>query len=407
MAEAMNDQFNSDLNFLTDCIYFVNGCCKLDDKCRFRHCCQAVEQLKTCDQWPKKCRNVRCPYRHPTFKSKLDKKKPLVVQTLENPLVQAQVSSVKQRSFISFFWDIENVPIPRGQRPFDIVQRIRQKLVTEPGLQEVSFSCYCDIKTIPQENLQSLHQATVRIVHVADRKSGAVDRQIMLDLDSFERVHRPPSTVVLISGDIDFIGKLSNLRHHAGFHVIVIHNKCAKQELKATVNEHYSWELFTEQCESTSPKNEREVRSFTSNHSRRHSTGPSTRRRDPSPCRRIPLNRLAPLPKIKHRCPICNNEFDSIPSLRQHQTAKDHLFPCPICKEKFPTNESQTTHQKDTNHYTRDYKCEQCNRSFAKIESLNQHQQATGHVRLISNEHDPMRIILQGIEAIKQVYMKS
>jgi hypothetical protein len=146
---------------------------------------------------------------------------------------------------VSFFWDIENVPIPRGQKPFDIVQCIRQKLVLEPGLQEEDFFCYCNINTISRENQQSLHHATVRIFLVPDRKPGGVDRQIMLDLDRFAQRHRPPDTVVLISGDIDFVGKLSDLRHRAGFHVILIHNESAKQELKATANEHYPWELFT------------------------------------------------------------------------------------------------------------------------------------------------------------------
>jgi hypothetical protein len=87
---------------------------------------------------------------------------------------------------------------------------------------------------------------------VPDRKPGAVDRQIMLDLDRFAQRHRPPDTVVLISGDIDFVGKLSDLRHRAGFHVIVIRNESAKQELKATANEHYPWELFTNNTQATS-----------------------------------------------------------------------------------------------------------------------------------------------------------
>jgi len=74
---------------------------------------------------------------------------------------------------------------------------------------------------------------------VPDRKSNAVDRRIMLDSDLFERAHRSPATIVLISGDIDFVEKLSDLRHHTGYHVIAVHNRPAKEELKATVNEHY------------------------------------------------------------------------------------------------------------------------------------------------------------------------
>jgi hypothetical protein len=213
---------------LTDCLHFTNGSCIFKNKCRYRHCSTAAKQLEKCCNWPRSCRNMDCPYRHTGVSSKVPKALP------------------QELGLVSFFWDIENVPIPRGQKPFDIVQRIRQKLVIEPGLQEADFSCYGNINIIPQENQQSLHHANVRIVHVPDRKPGAADRQIMLELDRFERAHRPPATIVLISGDIDFVGKLSDLRHRARFHVIIIHNKPAKEELKATVNAHYPWELFTE-----------------------------------------------------------------------------------------------------------------------------------------------------------------
>ncbi|CAF1002887.1 unnamed protein product [Didymodactylos carnosus] len=71
-------------------------------------------------------------------------------------------------------------------------------------------------------------------------KPGAVDRYISSDLDRFESVHKPP-TVVLISDDITFICKLSDLRHQIGYNVIVGHNLPAKVQLKATVNSHYDW----------------------------------------------------------------------------------------------------------------------------------------------------------------------
>jgi hypothetical protein len=225
MATPQDQRTN--LLALTDCLYFTNGSCTFKGKCRYRHCQAAIKQFERCPNWPHSCRDVNCPFRHTKTRS-------------------TEVKSVsKQEGLVVFFWDIENVPIPKGQKPFDIVQRIRQKLVIEPGLQEVDFSCYCNITTISLENQQSLQHATVRLIHVPDRKPGAADRQIMLDLSRFERSHRPPATIVLISGDIDFVGTLSDLRHQARFHVIVIHNKPAKDELKATVNEHYPWEFFT------------------------------------------------------------------------------------------------------------------------------------------------------------------
>ncbi|CAF2469703.1 unnamed protein product [Rotaria sp. Silwood2] len=449
MARAMDSNSESDLNYLIDCMYFINGHCNLNDNCHYRHCREAVQQTKNCTKWPKTCRNITCPYRHGAITFQAVKKnqsqipETLLTQSCQ-PQPQPQVLPItRQEGFISFFWDYENVPIPKGQKPFDIVQRVRKKLVVESGLQEAAFSCFCNTNTISQDNQQSLHHATVRIIHVPDRKPGAVDRQIMLELDRFERVHRPPATVVLISGDIDFVGKLSDLRHQVGFHVIVIHNKPAKEELKATVNAHYPWELFTQQQQQQQQKQQQSVkipnqldptRIERPNRIRHTSSSNSLRRRDPSPGssnRQVPIVNNQDIKKQK--CPKCPSEFESVQNLQQHQNTKNHLFNCPVCNEIFFSLTSQIQHQKDKKHYVHDFKCNQCNRYFSKLESLNQHQQATGHISssmqstdnkefalqttsptsLAFNNHDnnmndqdPLIIILEGIEAIKQYYEK-
>ncbi|CAF3489430.1 unnamed protein product [Rotaria sp. Silwood1] len=431
---AMN-KFNAmesnSMKSLTDCLYFMNGHCKFGEKCMYRHSLKAKKQLTRCNKWPDSCRKIQCSFRHPVIMAQ-----PKV--TTSNTLT----SRLSKDNLVSFFWNIENVPIPKGQKPFDIIQRIRQKLVIEPSLQEAAFSCFCNIYSISQDNQQSLHHANVRIIHVPDRKPGAVDRQIMLELDRFERVHRPPATVVLISGDIDFVGKLNDLRHQAGFQVIVIHNKLAKEELKATVNAHYPWELFTQQ-QQQQQQQQQSVRITNQlyptgnerpNRMRHSSSSGSIRRRDPSPYpsnRQVPIINNQDIQKLK--CPKCPREFESIQSLQYHQNTKNHLFNCPVCKETFLTQTGQIQHQKDKKHNVRDYRCNQCNRYFSKIESLNQHQQATGHISplmqltdnrrfslqatssplLPSSNHDenkddqdPMLIILRGIESIKQYYEK-
>ncbi|CAF2566536.1 unnamed protein product [Rotaria sp. Silwood2] len=416
MAKAVVSNSDVDLKTFTDCMYFINGHCKLNDKCRYRHCQEATAQTNNCFKWPKVCRDTKCPYRHPATPKQIEKKKkPIPTPPIINPIPLQTPPIVSRRDgLISFFWDIENVPIPKAHKPFDIVQRIRQKLVIEAGLREYSFSCYCNTTTISQENQLSLFHANVRIVHVPDRKPGAVDRQIMLELDRFERAHHPPATIVLISGDIDFAGKLSDLRHQAGFHVIVIHNKPAKEELKATVNAHFPWESFTQQAVngaiSSSEILTNEIRSRTPQPYRMNNQNNSghLRQIDPSPIRSNPppkSSRSSISKKKNHQCPKCKSEFESIQALRQHQEAKDHLFDCPICDESFPTLEGLIQHQeakdhlfdcpicdesfrtleglvqhkKAKGHHEAEYKCGQCNRCFAKIESLNQHQQATNH----------------------------
>jgi len=367
---------SSGLKQFTDCMYFINGHCKLNDKCRFRHCQTAQGQLNKCNKWPKICRNVKCPFRHPAPPGKPKPPANTSVPNLMSTGTSSRMNSAVPKATgppeasISFFWDIENVPIPRGQKPFDIVQRIREKLVVGTNLREISFSCFCDSTTISQENQLNLHHANVRIVHVPDRKPGGVDRQIMLELDRFERAHRPPATIVLISGDIDFVGKLSDLRHQAGFHVIVIHNKPAKIELKSTVNAHFPWETFTQpevpRVETAAPTT-------------------TTTRRPPSANFRRPEASARPTTtgrnstKSMQNCPSCSSEFDSIQALRQHQEAKKHVFKCPVCDEEFFTRDGLSQHQKAKDHFDPLFTCSQCNQTFLLAQSLHQHRQATGH----------------------------
>jgi len=412
MAKAAGSDRKSNLKAITDCMYFTNGHCKLDDRCQYRHCTEAAKQTNNCFRWPKVCRNVKCPYRHPA-----PPLSPTLSQTKPNENKKrttsesATASANRQEGFITFFWDIENVPIPRGQKPFDIVQRIRQKLVVESGLREYSFTCYCNSTTISQDNQLNLFHANVRIVHVPDRKPGAVDRQIMLELDRFERAHRPPATIVLISGDIDFVGKLSDLRHQAGFHVIVIHNKPAKPELKATVNAHYPWEFFTASGNhADGVVKELNARTPQPYRLATPKNNENLYRVDTSPTRRTSS---ATGKKPTYQCPKCTNEFDSIQALRQHQEAKDHLFNCPTCTERFSTPEGQTQHQKAKGHYAAQFSCPKCKRQFTKHDSLVQHQQSTGHDGLSTrqNRNNPPTdsfdfIIQQGIPVLVEYLPK-
>ncbi|CAF1018179.1 unnamed protein product [Didymodactylos carnosus] len=251
------------------------------------------------------------------------------------------------------------------------------------------------------------------MIHVPDRKPGAVDRYIMLDLDRFERAHKPPATVVLISGDIDFVGKLSDLRHHAGFNVIVIHNQPAKSELKATVNAHYDWSMFTGSAQVvTQPFVPRTTYNQLGAPFPRFAVLPTNQpppnRLPLPPSHWLPRSRLnrpdsqglwsSPEPKFQqprrsnsrqrrpsrpqqeqkvHDCPECHDEFGSIDALRQHQNATEHLFDCPKCPNRFFTFDGLLQHMKakhgdDLSDDSQT--CSWCNASFNSIPSLIQHQ---------------------------------
>jgi hypothetical protein len=70
-----------------------------------------------------------------------------------------------QKGSVAFFWDIENVHIPRMQNPSHIVQRLRDKFVHSPQSLEIGFDYYkCDTSRISRSVLAKLHHANVRIV---------------------------------------------------------------------------------------------------------------------------------------------------------------------------------------------------------------------------------------------------
>ena len=427
MALDSADKFGGrDLEQFTDCMFFINGHCKHGNKCKYRHCPEAAAKTGSCFKWPQTCRNIKCPYRHPKLlkhvekSSQLSSSVPSHALPTQRPQLSSKASShalptqptsgteievstipYPQEGFIGYFWDIENVPIPGKQKPFDIVQSIRNKFGSGTALKEDSFSCFCDCAKISSDNQLSLRHANVRIVHIpAKAKSGAADREILLELDRFERAHSTPATVVLISGDIDFVQKLNDLRYRAGFYVIVIHNKPAKEELKQTVSAHYPWESFLQLQQSVNEtKSSTKLMDMTvapqpltnnvvnQNYNNTiQSSIPSRKHLSSHPKARANIER-----QDSFQYPKCTNKFESTNALQRHQDDKDHLFYCSLCGEKFRTQDGLNQHQRAKDHYVAKHKCDQCNRHFTQLDSLKQHQKDTNHITCIgSTSNDPL-----------------
>ena len=234
--------------------------------------------------------------------------------------------------------------------PSYVVQRLRDQFVHEQQSLEIGFTCYvCETSQIPRSILVNLHNANVRIAHIPDRKPGAVDRQILLDLDRFERIHKPPATIVLISSDIDYVGKLTDLRYQAGYYVILVHNKPVREDLWISINAHYSWNMFTET---------------------------------------IPIQAPTSLPvPVKYKCPTCSNEFRTPEAMHQHQDAKAHLFNCSMCDDSFYTTDDLDDHRKEEDHYEDEFPCQHCDRSFPAKDRLQQHHNDSHRQNNRRSEH--------------------
>ncbi len=147
---------------------------------------------------------------------------------------------------IGYFWDIENCQIPRNGKAFDIAQKVRT--LNRNGARQTHYACYGEIEQLTRATRQDLNRANVTVIDTCDSKKGAADRAIMQALDLFSRhpdhQHPVQVTIVLISGDIDFVSKLSDLRHRFGYEVILVHNGPARKELKDTASDCVPWPLL-------------------------------------------------------------------------------------------------------------------------------------------------------------------
>ncbi|XP_072022715.1 meiosis regulator and mRNA stability factor 1-like [Amphiura filiformis] len=144
-------------------------------------------------------------------------------------------SSLDNPPPIGVFWDIENCAVPRGKSALSVAQRIRDRFFT--GHREAEFMCVCDISKESPVVIQELNDAQVTVAHINATAKNAADDKLRQSLRRFADTHNPPATVVLISGDVNFAGNLSDLRHRNGIYVILVHGQEASEALRTCANE--------------------------------------------------------------------------------------------------------------------------------------------------------------------------
>ncbi|CAF1178037.1 unnamed protein product [Adineta steineri] len=304
---------------------------------------------------------------------------------LQPPSVQMPRPEDQPDGPVSIFWDIENVPIPAGNDAFEIVRKLRQRLISDRKLSEGTFKTYYrNANHILPEHRTNLHYANVLAQHIESIKYGAVDIQIHKDLQRFIEQHKTSATVVLISGDIDFINDINELRYRHKHYTIIIHNPQAKEQLLKTANEFIPWEEFIEkkcnnesrkQCTFKTSKNlSKEVKQsqifsvavLTDKLTRiaspkqnldktRTSTPPL--QRPPSIASNSPTN-AKPSQEKRHRNKTKPSAQSPVPLvLLTNETEKsekknkpaevENLFVCSMCTRKFPTDAGRIQHEQD------------------------------------------------------------
>ena len=91
------------------------------------------------------------------------------------------------------------------------------------------------------------HQVT--LVHVNAIAKNAADDKLRQSLRRFAHTYPAPSTVVLISGDINFSSELTDLRHVHNITIVLVHNPQANEGLKVFAHTLINFYEFLEDVE--------------------------------------------------------------------------------------------------------------------------------------------------------------
>ncbi|OAY67512.1 hypothetical protein ACMD2_25017 [Ananas comosus] len=124
---------------------------------------------------------------------------------------------------VAILWDIENCPIPSDVRPEDVSGNIRMALRVHPvvGGAVTMFSAYGDFNAFPRRLREGCQRTGVKLVDVPNGRKDAADKAILVDMFLFALDNRPPSSIMLISGDVDFAPALHILGQR-GYTVILV-----------------------------------------------------------------------------------------------------------------------------------------------------------------------------------------
>ncbi|XP_022942385.1 uncharacterized protein LOC111447446 [Cucurbita moschata] len=124
---------------------------------------------------------------------------------------------------VAILWDIENCPVPSDVRPEDVAGNIRMALRVHPVIKGavMMFSAYGDFNAFPRRLREGCQRTGVKLIDVPNGRKDAADKAILVDMFLFALDNPPPSSIMLISGDVDFAPALHILGQR-GYNVILV-----------------------------------------------------------------------------------------------------------------------------------------------------------------------------------------
>ncbi|KAI3662539.1 hypothetical protein MP638_000649 [Amoeboaphelidium occidentale] len=177
--------------------------------------------------------------------------KPKITQGTNFPGMTFGLQQPSDNSMLSYnpngraavFWDFENCPPPTGMPGYVVVDNIRNVIHNFGHV--TLFKAYLEIgdsvgsKKALRSELQSSGVSLTDTPH--NGRKDAADKMIMVDMLAFAIDNPPPATIVLISGDKDFVYALSTLRNRRYNIVLIVPSKGAPIILRSQANTILEW----------------------------------------------------------------------------------------------------------------------------------------------------------------------
>ncbi|XP_023729905.1 uncharacterized protein LOC111877617 [Lactuca sativa] len=146
---------------------------------------------------------------------------------------------------IAILWDMENCPVPNDIRPEDVAGNIRMALRVHPIIKGAvnMFSAYGDFNGFPRRLREGCQRTGVKLIDVPNGRKDAADKAILVDMFLFALDNPPPSSIMLISGDVDFSPALHVLGQRGYTMILVIPSRVGVSVSSALSNAgSYVWD---------------------------------------------------------------------------------------------------------------------------------------------------------------------
>ncbi|CAK9195059.1 unnamed protein product [Sphagnum troendelagicum] len=145
------------------------------------------------------------------------------VQTQQQQQQQLRTSTRGGIGNVAILWDIENCPVPGEVNTEDVAGNIRYALRDHPQIGAVTmFSAYGDFNHFPRKVREGCQRTGVNLIDVPNGKKNAADKAILVDMFLFALDNCPPSTIFLITGEVDFAPALHKLGQRGYMVVLVV-----------------------------------------------------------------------------------------------------------------------------------------------------------------------------------------